>query len=77
MITTRRQQELTQVWVQKFEAALREEAADPTDPLAQASRAALQSQLDDLREELNDYENTSGKTPTEGELHADSDTTRR
>jgi hypothetical protein len=66
MISTPRQFDLTHEWVKKFEAALREHEAkaDPADTIAQAARDALQSQLDDLRAELNDYENASGNPPT-------------
>jgi hypothetical protein len=70
MISTQRQPELAHEWVKKFEAALREHEAkaDPSVPTAQAAGDALQSQLDDLRAELNDYENASGKTPTDGRI---------
>lgn len=59
MIKNERQYRITKAQAERFEQALAsfaEHEAGTTDPLRQLQREALQSQLDELREELVDYE---------------------
>ncbi|MGH2560000.1 MAG: helix-turn-helix domain-containing protein [Thermomicrobiales bacterium] len=62
MIRNARQHMVTQEYVAKFERAIdqlknRPSASDPTDPrMREIQIAALQSQLDDLRAELSEYD---------------------
>lgn len=62
MITNERQYQITKAQAQRFEQALADlvectEEKRPEDPiLFEAQRSALESQLDDLREKLTEYE---------------------
>lgn len=61
MITDRRQYQVTKAQAERFERALEglveQDTADPTQRrLLQARRAGLQSLLQDLRQQIADYE---------------------
>lgn len=61
MIANQREYEITKGWIEKFELKLRTPlpADDPIDPLGrEIERNAIASTLDELREELAQYEST-------------------
>ncbi len=71
MITNERQRRITQAQARRFEIALEDLQVDPAratdvNPLLRsAERAALESQLDDLRRELAEYDALrSGRRPS-------------
>lgn len=56
MIQTERQYEITKQWAQKFQTSLEALASSPDSEWKQIQQDAINGQLEDLRQEITEYE---------------------